>query len=65
MSHTTNKRAGQARNLIESIGLGIVLTALSYGIGIAAGWVSLATLNWLEVFAVATSYASTYLCVKQ
>ena len=65
MSHITHKREGQARNLLESIILGVVLTTLSYGVGIAAGWTSFATLNWLEVFAVATSYASTYLCVKQ
>lgn len=65
MSHTTKKREGQSRNLVESAVLGIILTGLSYGIGIAAQWVTLETLNWLEVFAVATSYASTYLCVKQ
>lgn len=65
MSHSTHKREGQARNLLESIVLGVVLTALSYGVGITAGWTSFTTLNWLEVFAVATSYASTYLCVKQ
>lgn len=45
--------------------LGIVLTALSFATGIYFGWIAIATLNWLEVFAVATSYACTYLCVVE
>ena len=59
----TTSRISVRRDLWESIGIGIILTALSYIIGIAAKWVP--ALNWLEVFAVFTSYASTYLCVKE
>ena len=48
---------------VQALLIAIVLTSLSYGVGFVAGWVT--ALNWLEVFAVFTSYASTYLCVKQ
>jgi nicotinamide mononucleotide transporter len=48
---------------VQTIVIAIVLTALSYGIGAIFGWVTV--VNWLEIFAVFTSYASTYLCVKQ
>ena len=53
------------RDLAESIGIGLVLTALSYLVGISFGWLAATSLNWLEVFAVFTSYSSTYLCVKE
>lgn len=56
-------RAGATRNIIESVIIGIVLTALSYLTGLAFGWI--ATVNLLEAFAVFTSYMSTYLCVKE
>lgn len=49
--------------IIESIALAIVLTALSYVVGLQAGWIT--ELNWLEVFAVATSYSCTWLCTRQ
>jgi len=49
--------------ILESIALAIVLTALSYGVGIWMGWI--VDLNWLEVFAVATSYSCTWLCTRQ
>ncbi len=58
-------RTTQKRDVIESIGIGVALTVLSYVVGALAGWVSLTTLNWLEVFAVFTSYSCTYLCVKE
>lgn len=45
--------------------LGVVLTAISFGVGVGMGWVDYASLNWLEVFAVATSYSCTYLCVVE
>ena len=48
----------------ESVAVAIVLTALSYLVGSLLGWLS-AGINWLEVFAVFTSYAATYLSVKQ
>jgi len=56
-------RSSTKRNMYEALAIGLALTALSYGVGLWAGWVS--ELNWLEVFAVFTSYASTYLCVVE
>lgn len=41
----------------------LVLTGISYLVGMWAGWIT--EINWLEVFAVFTSYSCTYLCVKQ
>lgn len=49
--------------VIESIVLAVVLTALSYGVGLWMGWI--VALNWLEVFAVFTSYSCTWLCTRQ
>lgn len=49
--------------ILESITLAAVLTALSYGIGLWMGWI--VALNWLEVFAVFTSYSCTWLCTRQ
>lgn len=54
----TTKRA-----IIESVIIGVALTALSYLVGLSFGWAT--DLNWLEVFAVFTSYGSTWLCVRQ
>ena len=53
------------RDVSESIIIGITLTILSYVVGITFGWISATSLNWLEVFAVLTSYSCTYLCVKE
>lgn len=47
----------------ESLLLAIVLTGMSYIIGIQSGWIE--SLNWLEIFAVFASYSCTYLCVMQ
>lgn len=49
--------------ILESIALAIVLTALSYTVGLWMGWI--VALNWLEVFAVFTSYSCTWLCTRQ
>lgn len=49
--------------IFESVALAIVLTALSYGVGLWMGWI--VALNWLEVFAVFTSYSCTWLCTRQ
>lgn len=51
------------RYIIESAVLAILLTALSYAVGMQLGWIT--ELNWLEVFAVATSYSCTWLCTRQ
>lgn len=53
------------RDVSESIAIGLLLTTLSYVVGITFGWINAASLNWLEVFAVLTSYSCTYLCVKE
>lgn len=47
----------------EAVLVGFALTGVSYLAGVLFGWIT--ELNYLEVFAVFTSYASTYLCVKQ
>lgn len=49
--------------VFESIHLAIFLTGLSYFVGLQAGWIT--ELNWLEVFAVFTSYSCTWLCTRQ
>ncbi len=59
------ERTTTKRDVGESIGVGLFFTLLSYVVGISLGWLSAASLNWLEVFAVFTSYACTYLCVKE
>lgn len=43
--------------------LGIILTSISYLVGFGLGFIN--KVNYLEVFAVFTSYASTYLCVVE
>lgn len=63
MQLITTTRLNAKRDLAESIGIGLVLTALSYGIALLAHWVD--TLNWLEIVAVITAYSSVYLCVKE
>ena len=50
-------------HLIQGTVLGVFLTALSFVVGLQAGW--LAAINWLEVFAVFTSYVCTFLCVVE
>lgn len=51
------------QSIIESIIIGVVLTVLSYGAGLLLGWIT--SINWLEVFAVFTSYSCTWLCTRQ
>lgn len=57
------REQGLGINIIQGTVLGIFLTALSYIVGISAGWVS--ELNYIEVFAVFTSYVCTFLCVME
>lgn len=59
----TPTRVSARRDVAESLLVGTALTGLSYIVGLAAGWIT--ELNWLELFAVFTSYACTYLCVKE
>lgn len=51
------------KDVVVATVIGVLLTGLSYVVGLTAGWVS--ELNWLEVFAVFTSYVCTYLCVRE
>lgn len=53
----------KSKHIFESIHLAIFLTGLSYIVGLQAGWVT--ELNWLEIFAVFTSYSCTWLCTRQ
>lgn len=51
---------------VESAGVATLATLFSYAVCSTFGWIeSIASANLLEVFAVWTSYACTYLCVKQ
>lgn len=51
------------RHVVFAFVLASVLTGVSIGVGLNAGWID--SVNSLEAFAVWTSYACTYLCVKQ
>lgn len=50
-------------HLIQATLLGVVLTGLSYIVGMQAGWTK--GPSFLEAFAVFTSYMCTYLCVVE
>lgn len=58
-----NRGVSIRQDLSDSVLIGVVLTALSYAVGLLTGWET--SLDWLEVFAVFTSYSCTYLCVKE
>lgn len=51
------------QDICVSIILGSFLTALSYVTAVLFHWID--HVDWLEAFAVFTSYSCTYLCVKQ
>lgn len=57
------REQGLGTNILQGIIIGVVLTALSYVVGLQAGW--LTEIVWLEVFAVFTSYVCTFLCVVE
>lgn len=58
-----NRGVTQRQDILDSFVIALVLTGLSYAVGLSLRWET--SLNWLEVFAVFTSYVSTYLCVKE
>lgn len=58
-----NKAQSLSTHMIQGTILGVVLTGLSFIVGLEFGW--LETINWLEVFAVFTSYVCTFLCVVE
>jgi len=51
---------------LQGLVVGVVATALSYGVALAIGWLENPD-GWtaLEAFAVFTSYVCTYMCVKE
>lgn len=51
------------RDVLDSLWIAAVLTAGSYGLAFALGWI--VTINPLEAFAVATSYSCTWLVIQQ
>lgn len=53
----------QHRVFSESVAVAIVLTAVSYLVGVYFDWMD--DVPWLEVASVFTSYSCTYLCVKE
>ena len=63
-----NTNETYAKN-VKQLGIGaaiaVVLTGLSYLVADWAGWAKLDAINWLEAFAVFTSYVCTWLCVHQ
>lgn len=59
----TGRTGSARRDLLVAIGAAALLTPASYALGRLAGWSS--EVEWLEVLAVATSYASTALCILQ
>ncbi len=63
MSILPRREQGAFINIAQGAALGFVLTGLSYLVGFQMGWVT--SLNWLEVFAVFTSYVCTFLCVME
>lgn len=59
----TPYRASLKTDIFLSLTVGIILTSLSYGLAILFGWLD--EVNWLEAFAVWTSYSATYLSIRQ
>lgn len=53
------------RYTIQGLAIGGILTALSYFVAHIMGWANINEVNFLEAFAVWTSYLCTWLCVKQ
>jgi nicotinamide mononucleotide transporter len=57
------KEQSLGTHLFQGTALAVFLTALSYAVGLHFGWLD--AINWLEVFAVFTSYLCTFLCVVE
>jgi len=53
------------RHLTEAVLIASVCTVMSYVIAYIAEWIPRGQVNWLEVFAVFTSFTCTWLCVRQ
>lgn len=52
------------KHILEAGVIAVVLTAASYLVGLATGWIP-AQVNWFEVGATVLNYASFYLSVKE
>lgn len=50
-------------HLAQGAAIGVILTGLSFLVGLQFGWIE--AINWLEAFAVFTSYVCTFLCVVE
>lgn len=61
--YLTTVDSTSTEKLIESVWVAILLTTISYAVGLVFGWIP--SINPLEVFAVATSYSCTWMVVKQ
>lgn len=61
------KEQSLGAHLLQGTVIAIVLTALSFVVGIQVGWIEgiIGFFGWLEVFAVFTSYLCTFLCVVE
>lgn len=53
------------KNTSIGVAIATLLTSLSYLIADRFGWANIAEMNYLEAFAVFTSYVCTWLCVHQ
>lgn len=62
-TRTRDPRLVRNRDVLDSLWIAAVLTAGSYALALAHGWI--ATVNPLEAFAVATSYSCTWLVIQQ
>ena len=63
VSAGSTRPSSPRRDLVVALVAAVLLTGASYGIGLLAGWID--GVDRLEALAVATSYASTILCVLQ
>src|SRR5690554_3609837 len=63
VSGAASRRPAAERDLAVAIAAAVLLTAASYGLGLLTGWID--GVSWLETVAVATSYVSTILCIRQ
>lgn len=63
MNIIPRREQGLVTNLIQGTVIGVVLTALSYAVGLGMDWIE--ELDTLEAFAVFTSYVSTFLFVVE
>jgi len=58
-----NVNSAVSTKLTASLVVAVALTGLSYLVGLGLGWIT--EVNYLELFAVFTSFSCTYLCVLE